>query len=123
MSRTPVSIDIRDNTNPPRTRRLRAGPISVAGVGVLRRNGRILLADGTQGRIAACEGSEHQCTRLVVLTDDLRTRVIEGVITDAHVSRVVYDGGRVSRRYRDGGYTPDRRQGSGEWITDALRSR
>lgn len=119
-----MSITIANQkTNPEyaRTRRLRAGPISVAGVGVLRRNGRILLTDGTKGRIAACEGSEHQCTRLVVLTDDLRTRVIEGVITDAHVSRVVYDGGLVSRRYRDGGYTPDRRHGSGEWIVDVLR--
>jgi hypothetical protein len=92
-----------------RSRALRRGPIHAAdGIGVLRRGGLAILADGRRGRIAACEGTEYQCLRLVLIMDDCTTRVISGLITRAQVRRVVYDG--------------ERRQGSGEWIVDALRA-
>lgn len=79
-----------------RTRRLRRGPIEAAGVGILRQGARVVLADGRGGRVAACEGTQYQCSRLVVVMDDTSTRVISGVVTGDQVKVVYHLGGRFA---------------------------
>lgn len=78
-----------------RDRRLRRGPIRVEGVGYLRPRGLVTLADGRQGRIAACEGRELVCERLVIVMDDCTTRVLTGLVTREQIKSVYYDGGMV----------------------------
>lgn len=141
--KTRVHNRILDGLNPDRVSlRRRRGPVNAEIVSarthdladiVVRFGAHVTLRDGKRGKVTALDTNAASkpdneravCHRLVVLMDDLTTRVLEHV--DAIGFHVIdiepYKGGIVStrRKYRDGGIV-DQRQGSGEWIVDALRA-